>query len=1089
MAATEKTISAFIESQLPDFINADHPKFKKFLEYYYEWLENNNVDGISNTAGNTLYHAMQIGDYRDIDETPPEFIKYFKDELAPYFAENSALDTRKIIKSAREFYSKKGSDESIRWLFKVLFNEDIELNYPKEQILIASDGKWIKPRAFRITSSETNKNVDVNLLEKRLVTGTNSGATCVVESANRTIDPTNGIEIIEIYISNIKRLFENGEYIRIEYVDANGVDRVFSEKIIGTISNLRIDSNVQTDPSQRRRGLLYNVGDPVVITGGLAATAEAQDGIGIVSNVSQGSIESVTTVFPGYGYRVYTDSEVLVFRSVGDDPNANLSTDLRLIALNLTSNTTNSQQNFIEAITYDKSVIDYSKDEVIGNANLVFFTTNNRNVLLDVTENDFNDDFDNFEQIWANGTNFFDALFTAKIATANGGSGGPFGAGVANATGGLLLYDIANTGALSTVLTGAQINTKNTAKSFVFNSITTYLVPANANSKIVQCLDFETVNTGGVALVSVINGGFGFRSAPPIDVNSRYNTQLSENYTFGTGDYANTVQTFKDLGQVAHVYIDAPGTGYANGDTISFSGRGYGGNGYVNVDSSGNIVSVTLTDRGEGYKMRPAVSISTSGGTGAAFTAYLFGDGFDETVSTSAIGRIRDLRLLYRGYDYIGTPVVSLKVVDTVINPIPEANVIYEQEYVYQGSSLATSTFRANVKSLSRTTNVLRLYNYSGTINPALDIITANGVYCNVNTSANVPAPAQYDPSIIATGLPNPMYYGNGRAKANAQFANGLIEFNGFFLNTDGFPSSDKVLQDDKLYHNFSYIVQSEKSLVEFETPLKNIAHPAGLAVVSKTVLRSEYLDDAVPSSNVDLILPINTSSTITVSNSYNSVVTGANTEFLHPDYKVNVGDLFIIVDSGNALRGISRVVAAVDSNTSLNVAGDFIYAGQGKLKTNNGNVVIQVSGNTNAVSDFLQAGDSITMNVRNLRLDGTVNVNGTAVTGNTTGANTTYFVGNVVIGSEILVNNEVRLVTAVTNNQSLTVNSAFTYVATNKYINANSVLVKTISSISGNNLTVNTAVHANITNLVYLVVPDYSSAGYSYKIVTLTDE
>ena len=55
MAATEKTISAFIESQLPDFVNADHPKFKKFLEYYYQWLETNSTTGISNTAGNTLY--------------------------------------------------------------------------------------------------------------------------------------------------------------------------------------------------------------------------------------------------------------------------------------------------------------------------------------------------------------------------------------------------------------------------------------------------------------------------------------------------------------------------------------------------------------------------------------------------------------------------------------------------------------------------------------------------------------------------------------------------------------------------------------------------------------------------------------------------------------------------------------------------------------------------------------------------------------------------------------------------------------------------------------------------------------------------
>lgn len=1092
MSAAEKTVSALIASQLPDFIRADHPKFQRFLELYYQWLEQNNPNGISNTAGNTIYNAMQIGNYRDIDDTPSEFLKYFKDELLPYVPENASLDIRKLLKSAREFYNKKGSDESLRWLFKVLFNENIEINYPKEQIFKASDGKWIKPRAFRITVSETNKNVDVNLLEKRLVTGNNSGATCLVESANRSVDLTSGREIIEIYISNIKRFFENGEFITIDYEDENGTERTFSEKIIGTISNIRVDSNIRTDPQQRRRGLLYNVGDPVVVTGGLALTAEAEDAIAIVGNTTVGSIEAVTVVFPGYGYLAYPpNTEITVLRSIGDDPNANLSTDLRLLGLNLTANTANSQRNFIEPITYSKTVIEYAKDVDIGNANIAVFTVNNRNVLLNVTENNSGIDFDNFEEVWANGNNYFDALFTGKIATANGGSGGPFGGGGAAATDELLIYDIANNGTITDILTGAQINTKNTSKAFAFNSQTTYLVPANANSKIIQCIDFETLNTGGVALISVVNGGFGFRSEPILDVTSHYDTQISENFSYLTEESSKKQfwQVFKDLGQVAHVYINNPGTGYANGDTITFVGRGYGGNAIVNVNSSGAIVNVAILDRGEGHTVRPNCEITTSGGSGASLTAYLFGDGFDYTIDTSAIGRVRDIRLVYRGFDYVATPNVSLKVVDTVILPIGEAQEFIEQEYIYQGSSLENSTFRANVKSYNRTTGLLRLYNYSGSLDTTVSIISANDVTCNVNTAANVPAPAQYSSGVIATGLPNPMYYGNGRARANALFANGLIEFNGFFLNSDGFPSADKVFQDDTIYHNFSYIVQSEKNLQEFETPLKNIVHPAGLEVLAKTILKSASNTESDSSSNVNLILPINTTSTIVVSNVYSNVVTGTNTAFEVAAYKANVGDLFFILDNINTLRTQSKTISSVNSNTELEIYGDFIYIGQGKIKTNTGNVVLQISGNVNTVSSFIATGDEIRVNVTNVRLDGTVNVTGTTVSGNTTGANTTYFVGNVVVGSEITVNNEIKTVTVVTDDNTLTVNSAFTNDAEDKYINANSVLLKTVSSISGNNLTVNTAIFANISNLVYQVIPDYSSVGYSYKIVTLTSD
>ena len=1084
MAATEKTISSLVKTQLPDFVRADHPKFKRFLELYYQWLETNDPNGISSVGGNTVYQAMNIGDYRDIDLAPDNFITFFKQELLPYFPEKTALDIRKILKSAREFYSKKGTVESVKWLFKALFNEDIEINYPKDQILKASDGKWKQPKAFRITVGETNKNIDVRYLNKKLVTGLDSGATCVIESANRTLDKDTGKEIIEIYISNIKRYFNNGEFIVVNYTDSNGIAKVFKEKIIGTISNLYIDSNIKTDPQQKRRGLLYNVGDPVVISGGLALTSEAIHARGVVGNVSVGSIEAVTTIFPGYGYTLYSNTEVTVLRSIGDSPRSNLNTDLRVFALDLVSNTSNSQRNFIEAITYDKSVIDYLGDTVIGNTNLAEFTSNNFNALLNVTETDSNIVYDNYEQVWANGTNYYSAQFTAKIATANSG---PFGQGGANATGGLLLYDIANTGPLSTVLAGQSIYTKNTSKAFVFNSVTTSPIPANADSMLVQCMKFNTINTGGISLISVADGGAGFRSPPTLQIKSEYDTILSENWGYKNINKTNNIQTFKDLGLIAHVYINNGGTGYANGDTITFSGRGYGGNANVRVNATGSIVSVNLIDRGEGHLVRPTCVINTSGGSGASLTAFLFGDGYDYKVDTSAIGRIKDLKLLYRGYDYVSSPTVSLRVIDTVINPIPEIDKFIEKEYVFQGTSLATSTFRANVGSYDVTSNLLRLYDYSGTLDPTKDIISANGVYCNVNVSVNVAAPSQYSDADIATGLPNPMVYGDGRAKALASFSNGLIQFNGFYLNTDGFVSSDKVLQDGNIYHNFSYVIQSNKDLAEYKSSLKNIAHPSGLKPISKRIISIESDSSSTDFPFVNYIKPPTPASNVQVSNSYSNVVTGNGTAFLVAAHKANVGDLFIISDPGNPLRSLSKIITDVDSNTQIRIQGDFIYIGQGKAATNSGNNWLSISGASNAIIDFVQNGDTIRMNLTSVTVTGTVNVSGTTVTGNTTGANTTYFVGNVVVGSEITINNETRLVTTVTNDSSLIVNTAFAHAATNKYLVANSIIVKTISSVSGNNLIMNSAYFVTKTNLVYQVVPDYSSADYNYKIVTLT--
>ena len=1217
MAAAEKTISALVQTQLPDFINGNHPQFKRFIELYYSWLEQNAPAGISNTAGNTIYHAMQIGDYRDIDETPDEFIRYFKDELLPHFPENPSLDIKKILKSAREYYNKKGSEESLKWLFKALYDTDLEVNYPKEQILIASDGKWKKPRAFRITVGESNKNVDVNLLERKLVVGSISGATCIIESANRTIDETNGREIIEIYISNITKYFNNGEDILINYVDANGIDRVFRERIIGTLSNVRVDSNIRTDPTQRRRGLLYNVGDPVVITGGLGTSAEANDAAAIVGNVTRGSIEAVTPTFLGYGYREYYNTQVVVLRTLGvDDDEANSSTDLRVIALNTSACTSNSQKNYLESITYDKTSIEFLGDTLIGAANFAPMTPNNINIILNATEEDYTDYFENFEKVWANGNNQFDALFVGYVGTPNGntkitgtvnvystngtvwGSNTQFSyelktgqslrvegedqtisaitnnehltvtsaysATVTNknayrvgvfadyigpdATASLLIYDTQYSGSLAQILAGpgATLAAVNSGKTWTIAAVSSPYgvpIPANAESMIVQGLDFETVNTGGISAISVLEGGFGFRAEPSLEIDSYYDTNWSEDYDYNNSLEQDTKiglwQNFADLGVLAHVHINSGGTEYTVGDGLIFVGRGYGANGYVqSVASNGAITSIVLDNRGEGYLERPeiimnrsSVSYDTLTGTAtvnnrsrvvtgssttflsdisnksvirinsevrrvvavtnntlllvnSAFTAnatsqtiqrrdgdeatltgYLFGDGFQETIDTSAIGRVQDIRLLYRGYDYVSTPTISLKVLDTVVDALAEADTVYEQEYIYQGTSLQNSTFRANVKSYNRTTNVLRLYNYSGSINVEQSLVTANNLFIDVDTTERVPVPVRgvlvgtgpstFYPESVAD-LPNPMYYGNGRARANAQFANGLIEFNGFFLNTDGFPSADKVLQDDTIYHNFSYIIQAEKDLIEYENTIKNISHPAGMSLTAKRIAQSEDNAAIVLTSNADVLLSKYDSSRVSVANSRSNTITGFGTDFTSSigggaaNTKVNVGDLFILNYSGAftansiandpSLRTQTKVVTEVLSNTSLNVEGNFVITGQGRANSNTvysaltGTVLINPAVTGTAV---LNPAISGTVNV-NERITGTVNV----YTTNVVVGNATSFTTQVLVNDILTINNQVRRITSITNNQHLLVNAVFSNAGTDNVAFLSNVVV-----------------------------------------------
>jgi hypothetical protein len=109
---------------------------------------------------------------------------------------------------------------------------------------------------------------------------------------------------VEVFISNIERLFESGEYIRI--VDSNNQDVLFGgyplrAKILGQISQININP--------KNRGLLYQPNDPVIVYGGL----NTPTGIGAevsIKETTTGSIQRIKVESGGYGYTKFTSSKL-----------------------------------------------------------------------------------------------------------------------------------------------------------------------------------------------------------------------------------------------------------------------------------------------------------------------------------------------------------------------------------------------------------------------------------------------------------------------------------------------------------------------------------------------------------------------------------------------------------------------------------------------------------------------------------------------------------------------------------------------------------------------------------------------------------
>lgn len=123
--------SLLINRQVPEFIREEYPNFILFLEAYYEFLEN------SDYGKNKDFRNIS-----DVDLSMDEFQQQFFNSFLPFIPKDTALNKESLIKNILPIFLSKGSEKSYKLLFRMLFGEEIKLQYPKNNILRASDGRW-----------------------------------------------------------------------------------------------------------------------------------------------------------------------------------------------------------------------------------------------------------------------------------------------------------------------------------------------------------------------------------------------------------------------------------------------------------------------------------------------------------------------------------------------------------------------------------------------------------------------------------------------------------------------------------------------------------------------------------------------------------------------------------------------------------------------------------------------------------------------------------------------------------------------------------------------------------------------------------
>lgn len=195
----EKFISSFIAQQFPRRFREDGPLLVKFIEYYYQWMEQ---------EGGVTLVSRQIPQFRDSLETTDYFFDFIRSEFMRDIPKNNLVDERKLIRRITDFYKAKGDQKAFRLLFRILYGIEIDFYYPGQDILRVSSGKWTVEKYVKVGSVEGDIDSLKNIV---VVRGAISGATARIDRIER-IPSGNNIGIY-FYLTSIFGTFQSGEHL------------------------------------------------------------------------------------------------------------------------------------------------------------------------------------------------------------------------------------------------------------------------------------------------------------------------------------------------------------------------------------------------------------------------------------------------------------------------------------------------------------------------------------------------------------------------------------------------------------------------------------------------------------------------------------------------------------------------------------------------------------------------------------------------------------------------------------------------------------------------------------------------------------
>lgn len=783
----EKFISPFIESQFPTFYQEEGPVFIDFVKAYYEWLESQKTIN----SDNVIRESRSLLEYRDIDTTLESYVKYFKNKYIATLPENILADKKLLLKHILDLYRSKGTDKSYKLLFRLLFNEDIDIYVPSEYLFKLSDNEWTVNKYIEISDSPYL----FDLIGKEIYSSSNR-STAIIE--NYTSTNVNNKQVNVLFLSNIKGNFKYGERILCDdlYINSSGnlIDyRAYSLLSDAEKSNYNLALTTDNAPiifgslssiSITNGGINYEVGDLLTVRnsgfGGVARVAATRSRNGevtfeLISGGTGFSLDAVVSV-DGKAINIVNATQTdPVVVTTASEHGLNSGDSIRIdFVEGMDEINTSNYQYFVDVInstsfslyldiTLTTSVDGTGYGAYFANTGYIYINTGGEGATFDIGS------IVNKQIYKINTDHIIDYYNTVLESTVSG-----FTIEVANVNGTFTSGDQVVMNNVNTIMLDCQILTQTllaNGENLSNSSLgIANLTVVNSDDSLLQLKGSDITNANLTSNVILVSN----TSATELVINTKYNGIDIINAT------ANVVFVNSSVVSVNN----CPNSYFVVGEKI------------YDTTSGANAVIVSVkreTDWGGFDVLPPPFDLKN---LDSQLSVLVYVD--------KEVGTIASLTNINPGSGYSLDPVVS------IVEPLIYQLDIYEPFGPYAGTRKG---FNAVVNANAGT---------------ASGIVTAIKV---------VDSGFGYDRNQVVQLISNTNPY----AVTGTTVVDLAGVSMGYWKDNKSFASDNIYLQDSYYYQNYSYEIIASRMLNTYENYVKNLVHPTGTLLFGRYAIKNEF--------------------------------------------------------------------------------------------------------------------------------------------------------------------------------------------------------------------------------------------------------